>query len=53
MCGRYALNAIVAELIEHFQRLCRPGFSPRFNIALTSQIPVIRYKPDTGRVTWL
>lgn len=42
MCGRYALNATAPELIEHFQLLSRPGFSPRFNIALPSQIQIIR-----------
>lgn len=50
MCGRYALNATAQQLIEHFQLLSCPDFSPRFNIAPTSQIPVIRWKPDTGRV---
>lgn len=50
MCGRYALNATATELIEHFQLLSCPDFSPRFNIAPTSQIPIIRWKPDTGRV---
>lgn len=50
MCGRYALNASATELIEHFQLMACPDFSPRFNIAPASQIPVIRHKPDTGRV---
>ena len=50
MCGRYALNATATELIEHFQLLSCPDFSPRYNIAPTSQIPIIRWKPDTGRV---
>lgn len=50
MCRRYALSATVTELIEHFQLLASPDFCPRYNIAPTSTIPVIRYKPDTGRV---
>lgn len=50
MCGRYALSATATELIEHFQLLACPDFSPRYNIAPTSTIPVIRHKPDTGRV---
>lgn len=50
MCGRYALNATATELIEHFRLLSCPDFSPRFNIAPSSQIPIIRWKPDTGRV---
>lgn len=50
MCGRYALKASAAELIEHFQLLSCPNFGPRYNIAPTSIISVIRYKPDEGRV---
>lgn len=50
MCGRYALNTTATELIEHFQLLGSLDLSPRFNIAPTSQIPIIRYKPDVGRV---
>ena len=50
MCGRYALKATAAELIEHFQLLACPDFPPRWNIAPQSSIPVIRQKPGTGRV---
>lgn len=50
MCGRYALSATAAELIEHFQLLACPEFPPRWNIAPQSSTPVIRQKPGTGRV---
>lgn len=50
MCGRYALNTTATELIEHFQLLSCPEFGVRFNIAPASIIPIIRYKPDAGRV---
>lgn len=50
MCGRYALKATAAELIEHFRLLSCPEWNPRFNIAPQSSIPVIRFKPDAGRV---
>lgn len=50
MCGRYALNATAGELIEHFKLLACPEFGLRFNIAPTSIIPIIRNKPDAGRV---
>lgn len=50
MCGRFALKATATELIDHFKLLACPDFSPRFNIAPTSQIPIIRWKPDAGRV---
>uniref|UniRef100_Q47CL6 Abasic site processing protein n=1 Tax=Dechloromonas aromatica (strain RCB) TaxID=159087 RepID=Q47CL6_DECAR len=50
MCGRYALSATAGQLIEHFQLLSCPDYEVRYNIAPTSIIPVIRYKPDAGRV---
>ena len=50
MCGRYALSATAAELIEHFKLLACPEFPPRLNIAPQSTIPVIRQKPGAGRV---
>lgn len=50
MCGRYALKASASELIEHFRLISSTEWSPRFNIAPQSVIPVIRYKPDAGRV---
>ena len=50
MCGRYALSATAAELIEHFKLLSCLDFPPRYNIAPQSIIPVIRFKPDVGRV---
>jgi putative SOS response-associated peptidase YedK len=50
MCGRYALSATAAELIEHFKLLSCPEFGLRFNIAPQSMIPVIRQKPGAGRV---
>ena len=50
MCGRYALSATAGELIEHFQLLACTEWAPRFNIAPQSSIPVIRFKPDAGRV---
>ncbi len=50
MCGRYALSATAAELIEHFKLLACPEFGLRYNIAPQSIIPVIRQKPGAGRV---
>jgi len=50
MCGRFAINTTATELIEHFQLLSCPEFGLRYNIAPASLIPVIRFKPDTGRV---
>lgn len=53
MCGRYALKASASELIEHFRLVSSSEWSPRFNIAPQSIIPVIRYKSDAGRVAQL
>ena len=50
MCGRFALKAPPAELITHFELTSCPDFAPRYNIAPTSDVLVIRHKPDTGRV---
>ena len=50
MCGRYALSATTAQLIEHFQLLSCPEYGARYNIAPQSHIPIIRYKPDFGQV---
>lgn len=50
MCGRFALHAPPAELITQFGLQTCPDFAPRFNIAPTSDVLVIRHKPDSGRV---
>jgi putative SOS response-associated peptidase YedK len=50
MCGRYALNATAGELIEYFNLVSCPDFAERYNIAPQSMIPVIRFKPQAGRV---
>jgi len=50
MCGRYALSATASQLIEHFQLLSCPEYEVRYNIAPSSTIPVIRFKPEVGRV---
>jgi len=50
MCGRFTLKAPPAELITHFGLASCPDFFPRYNIAPTSDVLVIRHKPDTGRV---
>jgi len=50
MCGRYALSVTAAELIDYFQLISCPEFDGRYNIAPQSAIPIIRYKPGSGRV---
>jgi len=49
MCGRYALTK--TELLEEFFEFSFTGHQiiPRFNIAPTTQIPVIRLREDGQR----
>lgn len=50
MCGRYAFNASAQDLIDSFQIVRSIDFVPRFNIAPTSSVPVIRQSPEGDRV---
>jgi putative SOS response-associated peptidase YedK len=50
MCGRYSLYTPAPLVTTHFGLASCPDFFPRFNIAPTSDVVVIRHKPDTGRV---
>src|ERR1039458_1999162 len=47
MCGRYTLNRSPAELKEHFATANKPDLKPRFNIAPSQTVPVVRLD-DTG-----
>lgn len=42
MCGRYTLTATNEELAEVFGLLDVPALAPRYNIAPTQQVPVLR-----------
>lgn len=53
MCGRYVLDTTIEKLIETFQLmkgLNLHPFPPRFKIALTSSVPVVRQPLDGDRV---
>ncbi len=51
MCGRYALDATPAALIESFGLAAFRGeFAPRFNIAPQTEIPVVFQHREAGRV---
>lgn len=50
MCGRFALAAPPAALIAHFGLDHCASFAPRYNIAPTAQVPVIRLAPEGKRV---
>src|SRR5262249_2074210 len=49
MCGRFTLTATGDALAELFQLLKPPDWSPRYNIAPTQPIPVIRRQVGGGR----
>ena len=50
MCGRYALNRSPAELREHFEAANQSDSKPRFNIAPTQTVPVVRLDEKGNRV---
>jgi len=57
MCGRFTLRATVGTVAEQFAIFELPPFSPRFNIAPTQPVPVVRLDPETSRpnrqLVWL
>lgn len=53
MCGRYVLYGPQSRLTERFSLQECPDFPPRYNIAPTSDVLVIRQRPEVGRVVQL
>jgi putative SOS response-associated peptidase YedK len=53
MCGRFTLRTPTAILVEQFQLGGAPQLTPRFNIAPTQPIALVRLSPgdDTRRLT--
>src|SRR3954467_14563358 len=54
MCGRFTLRTPLTVLVEHFDLDARgdrrlPLFEPRYNIAPTQEILVVRNDPADGR----
>jgi putative SOS response-associated peptidase YedK len=50
MCGRFTLRLTPAELQEFFDLLRVPDFPPRYNIAPTQEVPVVRVDSHGERV---
>ena len=48
MCGRFTLKTRPEVLAEHFGLPEVPGFEPRFNIAPTQPVAIVRALPETG-----
>jgi putative SOS response-associated peptidase YedK len=44
MCGRYVLKTALEELARLFGFIERPNLAPRYNIAPTQEVPVIRQR---------
>jgi len=55
MCGRFTLRASASVIAEHFSIFELPPFSPRFNIAPSQPVAVVRLaSPPSGReLVWL
>lgn len=49
MCGRYTLQATPEEIAAQFVIEEPPLFKPRYNIAPSQTVPVVRIRPDTTR----
>ena len=49
MCGRFALNSSPAKLKEHFATANEPDVKPRFNIAPSQSVPVVRLDESGNR----
>ncbi len=49
MCGRYSLEATPQEIVEAFALAEAIAVPPRYNIAPTQDIPVVRVDPETGQ----
>ncbi len=55
MCGRFTLRATPAQLVEFFKLLREPDWSPRYNIAPTQPVAVIRQTTqgrELSRMNW-
>ena len=46
MCGRFTLRAPASVIAEHFALLEMPPFAPRFNIAPSQPVAVVRLAPQ-------
>ncbi len=49
MCGRYTIKAPVAQLATLFDVLDPPPVPPRYNVAPTQSVPVVRLNPEHNR----
>ena len=50
MCGRFTLTRSAAEVAAHFGLGSLPELAPRFNVAPTQQVPIVRVRSSGERV---
>jgi len=50
MCGRFTLTRSAAEIAEHFGLGSVPELAPRFNVAPTQDVPIVRVRSSGERV---
>ncbi len=55
MCGRFTLRSSPAVIAEEFGLFAVPDLSPRYNIAPSQQVPIVRQQPGTENreLAWL
>lgn len=53
MCGRFALDAPSTRVADRFSLGDCPALTPRYNIAPTSDVLIVRHRPEVGRVVQL
>lgn len=51
MCGRYALHSLVEDLRRHFGLFDGIEFQPRYNIAPSQRLPVVRFCAGRRQLT--
>lgn len=53
MCGRFTLYASGEQVAQQFALPCVPGLPPRYNIAPTQAVAVVRQRAATRELVWL
>jgi putative SOS response-associated peptidase YedK len=49
MCGRFTLHSRLNLLLQQFALQAGPDWAPRYNIAPTQSVPIVRIRPGTGQ----
>ncbi len=49
MCGRFTLRSDAQEIARHFRVEAVPGITPRYNVAPSQDVAIVRLAGDGGR----